>query len=241
MTWSFQIPVPAPSDRINLLTIRQVTRAISDPTERATSAHVLEHLSNNGARTFGDAIEMVSHAGPEGQRQLLDLARRKMELESTITVDEARDAAAARRDDLPPPPSLASGPARDVEGYAAQRCHAPGCEAAPANEQGELVPSKAVRWFCSRHTDLAEPGDMDPWQGPQLRFGPAGLEVVLPEADIDFYREIDQQREDEDAERQRQRQEDEENVSRAYERWRENGMDDGTLEIAGLPPSRIAR
>ena len=82
---------------------------------------------------------------------------------------------------------------------------------------------------------------MDPWEGPKLVFGPAGLEQTLTAEDEAFYNALEAERVAADDERERQRLAEAGATEKAYERWRENGMDDGILEIAGVPPSRIAR
>jgi hypothetical protein len=238
--WSFAIPCRSKRERLDLLSIRETTAVIPDRSEREVITNLLEHLSNNGSRTFGDVLALLDSASPDRRRQLLDRARIEVGLEPTSYIDEQRDLAAARRGDQPLPPSVATARRRDLGGKAWQSCHAPGCEAVPVDSQGFQVPVRARRWFCPEHRHLAADGDLDDWEGPPLHFGLAGLEQVLTEVDEDFYAQIDHEREDEDAERERERERLAEGDAEARRKWEQNGMDDG-VEIAGLPPSRVER
>jgi hypothetical protein len=53
-------------------------------------------------------------------------------------------------------------PGRDAEGKIFQGCHAPNCHAVPFDDQGRPVPVAASRWFCGKHEDQAQAGDLDP-------------------------------------------------------------------------------
>jgi hypothetical protein len=221
--WTADIPCRDKGEPLNLLSILEVCRELDDPTERNVASYLLEYASNElGANTFGDVLSILGQASPEACRQLLDRARAENGLESTCEVDSQRDLAAARRDDPPPPPSLQVGPPRDPQGFASMGCAAEGCRTFPVDELGKPVPVRVRKWWCPEHRHLAAPGDLDPWQGPGLRYGPGGgIELALTEEDERFYEQIDREREAEDAERERGREAQAEAKAAAHQKWRE--------------------
>ena len=239
MSWTVDIPCRDEDEHLDMLTIRETCRAIEDPSQRDIASYLLERLSNEyGADSFGEALSLIGQADPATRGRLLDDARAEAGQPSIREVDDARELAAARRDDLPPPPSLQAGPPRDPQGFAAQTCAADGCVSYPVDHLGEPARSRAVRWWCPRHVHEAQEGDMDDWEIPQFSYGPAGLERKLSPSDEAFYREIDRRREDEDEERRQQREAEAKVAAAARERWQREHGGEG-VSIAGVRPSQV--
>jgi hypothetical protein len=181
MTWSFSVPFGPRTEPLDQLTIFQACRDVPDEADRRLARAVLTDLSNAGVDTFGAAEDLLDRADETELRRRLDTAREKIGLEPTTAIEQRRAVARAGRDD--PPHLPLSGPVRDSNGAALQRCAAPNCSTWNSNAEGALVPTNVRRFWCEQHTDQAGEGDLDPWTPPPIRVGPNGLPMVSEETE----------------------------------------------------------
>lgn len=219
---SYEIPVAYRNREQPLVDVRSELRdAPLDETDTELAREIIDQaLFVEGERTVGELLDRLDRSDPERRRAVLDRARTAIGLDSIVEVERRRDLARARRGDTPPPPSRrAAGPPRDAQGRAWQGCGDPECRAVPT-ESGAPVPVRAVRWWCAPHACEAPPGDLDPWQPPALRFGPAGLEQPLTDEDREYYAAIDREREQEQRERNERRADERERLAKVEREYR---------------------
>ena len=219
---SYEIPVPYRDREQPLVDVRSELRdAPLDESESELAREVIdEALFVEGERTVGQLLDRLEAASPDQRCEVLDQARTAIGLDPVAAVERRRDLARARRGDPPPPPSRrAAGPPRDAQGRAWQGCGDPECAAVPT-ESGAPVPVAARRWWCPVHRDQAAPGDLDPWQAPALRFGPAGLEQPLTDEDREYYAAIDRKREQEQRGRNERRADERERLAKVEREYR---------------------
>jgi hypothetical protein len=142
-------------------------RHLDDPLERAVARHVVLAGAAMGLRTSGQLLDYLTGLDAGARRVLLDAARARSGAPSTADAEGREVHQRAQR-------ALASHPPRDEHGTF-QICAAAGCFAHPTAGPFHLpATSSAKRWFCPRHADQAQPGDLEP---PEERFV-LGLDCV---------------------------------------------------------------
>jgi hypothetical protein len=108
-----------------------------------------------GLHTAGELIDYLTGLDAGARRALLDAARTRSGAPSTADV-EGREA--YQRAQF----ALSSHPPRDEHGTF-QLCAAEGCHAHPTAGPHHLPATTNVkRWWCPRHEELAQPGDLEP-------------------------------------------------------------------------------
>ena len=180
--WSINIPF---RDRDDI--VLEVVRAARDADLPADEVQVVDVLARDalerGVATVGGLLDELEDLGPQRARARLDWAREACGLVSATEIDRRREQrridARFSDHDIPGPPSWEP----------LQSCHAQGCSAWPTGPAGNVIEVEVERWFCRRHRDLAQPGDMEKHQpayyiGVNGRLIPSAREAARIAAEV---------------------------------------------------------
>ena len=161
-SWEINLPYRSPAAPV--AEIGELAHHLPEAERDVTRHLALLLAGDHGARTVGDALRVVENSGP-AERRALHLARTRVGLEDTHTVDAHQRV------------ELASHAARVAATSPWQMCGEPSCNVAPLNNLGAPIAVDVRRWWCERHRDLAQPGDLEP-RGSGVRMAPSGALII---------------------------------------------------------------
>lgn len=148
--WKIEIPFRDRSAPIH--EVADCARETLEGEARAIAREIAFAALSRGNTRVGDLLDELDAAGPDGRRQILDQARERVGLESTVALDRSRELAQLTRWPPPPPPK--------PETIARVVCAYEGCTAIPET-LGVPQTVNVKRWWCTDHRHLAPVGDMD--------------------------------------------------------------------------------
>ncbi len=209
MTWEIAVPYRGEDDWT--LDVIPAAREVLEGDDLKVVEQVAYDAMVRGKTKIGDLLNELEAAGPDGRRRIVDKAR------VACGLDTLEDAAAHQR--FLQANAALRGTGRDAGGKSIQGCHAPDCQAMPVDELGAPVPSAASRWFCSRHEDQAQPGDLDPPE-PKYVIDFATMSVKAVGREQERLLEEDRERERQAAAREQRRREESERLGKLEEEYR---------------------
>ena len=147
MSWEIAIPFQSRDQTIREAIEAHVDQALEGE-DRDIAFQLLLHTQARRWASWSTTIESLD---TEGQRRVLDGARKAAGLEATEDIDDRERFERYNR-------ALPKG--RDAEGRSFQICAEPNCNAWPQGpEQGEPLAVADRKWWCDRHKDQAGPDD----------------------------------------------------------------------------------
>lgn len=164
MNWTIRIPFSSRSDA--LVDVAEATRELPTDDARITRQIVLGEILDGTVASAGELIDKLDGLDPHERRQLLDAARERCGLPTTVELEDQRRFEAAN----------ASARLQGAKVSEWQICPAEGCGAIPVNQLGAPIPTTARRWWCEAHRDQAAPGDLESRPSP-LRISESGAIV----------------------------------------------------------------
>lgn len=193
MSWEIKIPFQSRDQTISEALAAGVDQAI----ERGEDRDVTTQILLNSSGTMGELIDHLGSLDAEGQRRVLDGARKAAGLEASEDID-SRERFQRHNRALPP--------GRDADGRQFVGCAEPNCMARPLDEMGAPVPVTDRVWWCDRHKDQAGPDDHLPPDDLRPRFDPMTMQLLPSMAEEKRLKEEDRKREEAARERRERRE-----------------------------------
>ncbi|HSD22972.1 MAG TPA: hypothetical protein VLB79_01460 [Solirubrobacterales bacterium] len=171
-----RFPVRNRDESFDLNRLTDYTREMLTGDERRVVNRIgLDLVMRHGRiERFGDALDLLATAGPQGRRELVDRARTSLGMPTIGDEQFEAQAAATNR-------SLRWGP--DAQGRRLAACAAEGCNVWATNPNGSLRPVADRKWWCPSHKDRAGPEDHLPPEPRYVVKPSGGLKAVGEEAE----------------------------------------------------------
>ncbi|MGZ5308657.1 MAG: hypothetical protein ACXWDP_05640 [Solirubrobacterales bacterium] len=228
MNWQIDIPYNDRGDLVlDAITAAKQEFGADDQRTQIVEVLARDALHNRGITTIDALLDELGGLDQAQVRARLDEARSKLGLPSTGEVDKRREdfrfEAAFRRLQPPPPPKWSP----------LQSCHAPDCPALPVNEAGALREVTVERWFCPRHRDLAQPGDLERHEPAIIALSGTGA-PIYSEKERRRRAEWAKQRDQKQERERRQREELRAAEADAIEEAKQRYADEGEISVLGV-------